>query len=330
MQPFKFQPVLKTPLWGGDDIVRLKRLASPQRVGESWEISGVPGDESLVCEGPDRGKSLAQLIAQYGDALIGKPNLARYGTDFPLLVKFISAADALSIQVHPDDAMAQQVEGKPYGKTEMWYVVEAHPGAELYSGFNRHLTPDDYDRLMAEGRLTDALARYATRPGDCFFLPAGQIHSIGAGNFIVEIQQSSDLTYRVYDFDRTDANGQPRPLHTRQARQALDFSSVKPDYRTPYLPADNRRVRLERHPEFTTNLYRCTESVRADLAPFDSFVIFVAFAGEALLTDDEGTVLTLRAGESVLYPATTRFVDFAPQGDTPFSCIETYIESQFD
>lgn len=324
MTPYKFQPVLKTPLWGGRDIVQLKGLSSPELVGESWEISGVPGDESLVAEGPDRGMTLARLIERDGEKLIGRRNFERFGTDFPLLIKFISADQALSIQVHPDDAMAQRVEGKPFGKTEMWYVVGTHEGAELFSGFNRDLSPEAYDQLMAEGRLTEALAHYNTRPGDCFFLPAGQIHSIGAGNFIVEIQQSSDLTYRVYDFDRVDASGQKRPLHTEQARQALNFTS-RPDYRTHYTPRDNARVVLESHPEFTTSLYRCTQPVETDFSDIDSFVIFVAFEGAARLIDSEGNTSTLRAGESILFPATNRSVRIEPYGCERFSCIETYV-----
>ena len=324
MTPYKFQPVLKTPLWGGRDIVQLKGLTSPERVGESWEISGVPGDESLVAEGPDRGMTLAQLIERDGANLIGRRNLERFGTDFPLLIKFISADQALSIQVHPDDEMAQRVEGKPFGKTEMWYVVGTHEGAELFSGFNRPLSLEEYDRLMTEGQLTSALSHYNTRPGDCFFLPAGQIHSIGAGNFIVEIQQSSDLTYRVYDFDRIDDSGQKRQLHTEQARQALNFTA-RDDYRTHYTPRDNARVVLESHPEFTTSLYRCTEAVETDFSDIDSFVIFVAFEGSAQLTDSEGHTTTLRAGESMLFPASNRSVRIEPQGGERFSCIETYV-----
>lgn len=321
---YHFTPVFKTPLWGGRDIVHIKELSQPQFVGESWEVSGVPGDESLVAAGQEAGSTLRQLIERHGAAFLGARNLARYGTDFPLLIKFISADRALSIQVHPDDAMAQRVEGKPYGKTEMWYVVKAHEGANLYSGFNQKLDLEAYDRLMAEGRLTDALAHYETQPGDCFVLPAGQVHSIGEGNFIIEIQQSSDLTYRVYDFDRVDPNGQKRELHTEQARQAINFDDVREDYRTHYEPRLNERVLLEQREEFTTSLYRLTQPLRADYADIDSFVIFIAFEGEATLRDNEGNTTTLRAGQSVLLPASTTGVEIVPTSEC-FACIETYV-----
>lgn len=324
MSFYHFSPVFKTPLWGGRDIVRIKQLSQPECVGESWEISGVPGDETLVTTGPEAGASLRQLIERHGAAFMGQRNWERYGTDFPLLIKFISADSALSIQVHPDDAMAQRVEGKPYGKTEMWYVVDAHPGANLYSGFSRKLDLATYDQLMAEGKLTDALARYETRPGDCFVLPAGQVHSIGEGNFIVEIQQSSDLTYRVYDFDRVDTNGQKRELHTEQARQAIDFEHLRDDYRTAYEARLNERVLLEQRKEFTTSLQRLTQPLRTDYSAVDSFLIFVAFEGEATLLDNEGNTSTLRAGQTVLLPATTQWVEIQPTC-SPFACIETYV-----
>lgn len=324
MKPLKFTPVLKTPLWGGRDIVALKQLSQPQYVGESWEVSGVPGDETPVAKGDDAGKTLRQLIEQYGADFVGTENLRRYGKEFPLLVKFISADRALSIQVHPDDEMAQRVAGKPYGKTEMWYVVQTHPGADLYCGFNRALTPQDYDNLMAEGRITEALAHYETRPGDCFFIPAGQIHSIGRGNFIIEIQQSSDLTYRVYDFDRIDADGRKRELHVEQAREALNFST-RSDHRTAYEPTENKRIELERHPQFTTSLYHLTRPLRADYGEIDSFVILVAFEGTAQVIDDRGNETTLRAGETVMLPALTKFADIRPCGNDRFSCIETYV-----
>lgn len=321
---YHFTPVFKTPLWGGHDIARIKGLDSKQCIGESWEISGVPGDESPVSQGAEAGATLPQLIEKHGAAFLGKRNYERYGANFPLLIKFISAATPLSIQVHPDDKMAQSVEGKPYGKTEMWYVVEAHPGANLYSGFSQALTPETYDQLLQSGRLTEALARYETRPGDCFVLPAGQVHSIGEGNFIIEIQQSSDLTYRVYDFDRVEANGQKRELHTKQARQAIDFDHLRPDYRTAYQPQPNQRVLLESREEFTTALYQLTEPLRADYSTVDSFAIFVAYEGEATLRDNEGNTTTLCAGQSVLMPASTQWVEIMPTSPQ-FSCIETYV-----
>ena len=168
----KFKEVMKSPLWGGKDIVALKHIEGVDTIGESWEVSGVPGDETPVVGGEYDGWTLRQLIEKFGADFVGKKNFEVNGTNFPLLIKFISADDALSIQVHPDDAMAQRVAGKPFGKTEMWYLVGAHPGATLYSGFNRDLTVEEYDKVMAENRLEDVMARYETKVGDCFFIPA--------------------------------------------------------------------------------------------------------------------------------------------------------------
>lgn len=325
MTPFRFTPLLKTPLWGGRDIVEMKGITHHETVGESWEISGLEGEETIVSEGPDAGKNLVQLIEQYGAALMGKENLQRYRKNFPLLIKFISADAPLSIQVHPDDKMAQQIEHAPYGKSEMWFVIDTQEGANLYSGFKESLTREDFEQAIAENRLTDTLAHYMTQPGDCFFIPAGQIHSIGKGNFIIEIQQSCDLVYRVNDFDRVDANGQKRELHLDLARKAIHFEA-RPDHRSQYALRENERILLERHPEFTTNLYHLTQPLRADHSMVDSFVIFSAFAGEARLTDKNGNHLILRAGETILFPAENAFVDIEPIGETRFSCIETYVE----
>lgn len=324
MSFYHFTPVYKATLWGGHDIARIKQFESTERLGESWEVSGVPGDESLVAQGPEAGSTLAQLIERHGAAFVGQRNWERYGTEFPLLIKLVSAHNALSIQVHPDDAMAQELEGKPFGKTEMWYVVDAHEGSSLYSGFTRKLDLDTYDQLLAEKRLDEVLARYDTHAGDCFVLPAGQVHSIGQGNFIIEIQQSSDLTYRVYDFDRLDANGNRRELHTEKARKAINFDYVRPDYRTHYTPLLDQRILLEQREEFTTSLYRLTKPLRNDYTQVDSFVIFIAFEGEATLRDNEGNTTTLRAGHSVLLPATTQWVELVPQSEQ-FACIETYV-----
>lgn len=327
MTPFRFTPLLKTPLWGGRDIVTLKGITDHDTVGESWEISGLTGEETLVCEGPDTGKSIPQLIREYGAALMGADNLRRFGNEFPLLIKFISAAEPLSIQVHPDDAMAQQLENAPYGKSEMWYVVDTHEGAHLYNGFLQDLTPETFDQAVAEGRLPETIARFETRPGDCFFIPAGRIHSIGSGNFIIEIQQSCNLVYRVSDFDRRDANGNLRELHLEQSRQALHFEATT-DQRTAYEMRENERVLLEEHDVFTTSVYHLTQPLRADHTRLDSFVIFIAYSGAARLTDAEGNSLILRAGETVLFPAANAFVDIAPIGEARFSCIETYVDPQ--
>ena len=196
MRPLKFHPILKQTLWGGERIIPYKELASElSRVGESWELSGMPGSESVVAEGPWTGSTLPELIGRFGAELLGKANYARFGQEFPLLVKFIDAREDLSIQVHPDDELARKRHGKS-GKCEMWYVLEAEPGASLLTGFSRPIAPAEYERRVADNTLTDVLNRQAIASGDVFYLPAGRVHSIGKGSFIVEIQQSSDLRFR--------------------------------------------------------------------------------------------------------------------------------------
>lgn len=321
MKALQFNALLKTTIWGGEEVTALKKLENaPEQVGESWEISGVPGNETVVADGEFKGETLEKLIERFGAELVGKRNIERYGTTFPLLIKFISAAQDLSIQVHPDDAMAQRM-GHPYGKTEMWYIVHTQPGASLCSGFNADFSADGYTESLADGTLMNHLSRHETRPGDCFFIPAGRIHSIGAGNFLVEIQQSSNDTFRVYDFDRTDAEGHKRELHVAQAREALDYKAY-PEYRTQYEPHPNDCTPLVDCPQFTTRLYELTAPLKADYTDIDSFVILIAFEGAATLRYAEGE-LTLRAGESVLFPATTEGVEIVPEAGG-FKALETF------
>lgn len=321
MKALQFNALLKTTIWGGEEVTSLKKLNNaPKQVGESWEISGVPGNETVVSDGEYKGETLEHLIERFGAKLVGKRNLERYGTTFPLLIKFISAAQDLSIQVHPDDAMAQRM-GHPYGKTEMWYIVHTQPGASLCSGFNADFSADGYTESLADGTLMSHLSRHETKPGDCFFIPAGRIHSIGAGNFLVEIQQSSNDTFRVYDFDRTDAQGNKRELHVAQAREALDYKAY-PEYRTQYELRPNDCTPLVDCEQFTTRLYELNAPVKADYTDIDSFVILIAFEGAATLRYAEGE-LTLKAGESVLFPATTEGVEIVP-ADSGFKALETF------
>ena len=323
MKALKFSPLLKTTLWGGEEVTRLKGLNdAPACVGESWEVSGVPGNETPVSEGEEKGKTLAELITAHGAALVGKNNFERYGTTFPLLIKFISAREDLSIQVHPDDAMANRM-GHPFGKTEIWYIVNSAPGASLCSGFSADFSADGYTRSLADGTLMAHLSRHTTHPGDCFFIPAGRIHSIGAGNFLVEIQQSSNDTFRVYDFDRTDAAGNKRELHVEQAREALCYKASA-DYRTHYTPSPDAAVTLVECPQFTTRLFQLTKPLEEDYSATDSFVVVIAYRGSATLFYDEGSV-SLRAGESVLFPASNKSVRFVPS-EEGFEALETFCE----
>ena len=307
MEMFKFNPLLKSILWGGEKIVPFKHLTSDQKqVGESWEISGVKDNESVVSNGEYKGWTLNKLVETLKDKLVGKENYERFGNEFPLLVKFIDAREQLSIQVHPTDEQAQ-AQGLGRGKTEMWYVMESDADASLRSGLKQQITPKQYKEMVENDTITEALSEYPVKEGDVFFLPAGRIHSIGAGCFLAEIQETSDVTYRIYDFKRKDKEGNYRQLHTKEAAECIDYT-VYPDYRTQYEARQNEPVELVSCPYFTTSVYDLTEPMTLDYSDLDSFVIFVGLKGEGEITDAEGNTISFRAGESVLLPATTTVV----------------------
>ena len=311
---YKFVPILKSMLWGGEKLIPYKGLESEKKsVGESWEISGVKGNESVVAEGADAGKSLPELIARDKAELLGKSNYERFGKEFPLLIKFIDAKQDLSIQVHPNDKLAWE-RHQSKGKTEMWYVVDADPGSRLRSGFAKQITPDEYEQSIADNTITDVLKEYDIHKGDVFFLPAGRIHSIGAGAFIAEIQQTSNITYRIYDFNRCDDSGNPRELHTELSKGAIDYT-VLPDYRTYYDAKPDTAVQLVSCRYFTTDIYRLTKEYEMPLAELDSFVILICTQGKGSITDNEGNTVTIHQGESLLIPATTTGLKITPQGE---------------
>lgn len=298
-------------LWGGDKIIPYKGMEPGMTsVGESWEISGVKGNESVVAEGPDAGMKLPELIARDKGALVGTSNYEKFGKEFPLLIKFIDARQDLSIQVHPNDKLAWE-RHQSKGKTEMWYVVDADPGSRLRSGFAKQVTPDEYEQSIADNTITDLLKEYDIHAGDVFFLPAGRVHSIGAGAFIAEIQQTSNITYRIYDFNRCDDNGNPRELHTEMSKAAIDYT-VLPDYRTYYEAKKDAQVQLASCRYFTTSLYKLTKTHSIDLADLDSFVILICTKGNGTVTDDRGNCVTIKQGESILVPATAALLEIVP------------------
>lgn len=325
MKPFRFREILKQTLWGGNGIVEMKGLyGQPEGIGESWEISGVPENETVVAEGEDKGLTLRELIEKYRGNLLGQQLYQRFGTSFPLLIKFISTARPLSVQVHPDDEMAHRL-GHPYGKTEMWYVLKAEPEAELCLGFKHDFSEKELVSSLQKGTLTEHLAFHSTTPGDCFFIPAGRIHNIGAGNMVIEIQQDSNDTFRVYDFDRVDASGHKRQLHVAQACEALDYKVVE-DGRAPYEPRLNEPVVLIDCPQFVTRLLQVDQSLVVDYADIDSFVIYVAYQGAAVLEDSDGNQITIQQGQSVLFPAENNQVKICPKAQSQFACLETFIK----
>ena len=316
---YKFKPILKSMLWGGEKLIPYKGVDSDKKsVGESWEISGVKENESIVSEGPDAGMSLPELIARDKAALVGKSNYERFGKEFPLLIKFIDARQDLSIQVHPNDKLAWE-RHQSKGKTEMWYVVDADPGSRLRSGFAKQVTPDEYEQSIADNTITDLLQEYDIHTGDVFFLPAGRIHSIGAGAFIAEIQQTSNITYRIYDFNRCDDNGNPRELHTEMSKAAIDYT-VLPDYRTYYDAQPDAQTQLVSCRYFTTSLLKLTKPYEMKLSGLDSFVILICTKGNGTATGSNGESVPLRQGESILVPATETELTITPENDMEILC----------
>ena len=316
---YRFEPLLKQTLWGGDKIIPFKHLdVMMDSVGESWEISGVEGSETLVSEGEYKGRTLNELVRELKGKLVGEENYQRFGHEFPLLIKFIDARKDLSIQVHPDDETAIR-QGKTHGKTEMWYVLDSDKGARLYNGLRQQITPDEYKQMVENDTITDALACYEAYEGDVFFIPGGRIHAIGAGCFVTEIQQTSDVTYRIYDYKRKDKNGNYRELHTKEAAESIDYT-VHDNYRTEYLLSQDEGIQLIQCPYFTTAIYDLTEPMTLDYSELDSFVILIAVRGEGTLTID-GEEASFRMGDTILLPATTQEVRV--EGTVRF--LETYV-----
>ncbi len=325
LYPLTFAPLLKEVIWGGSDIRPFKGLEpDDKKIGESWEISHVDDNFSIVAEGALAGKNLDELIDLYGERLVGKSVQERFGHRFPLLIKFIDARDYLSIQVHPDDELGMKRHNS-FGKTEMWYVINAAPKAKLYSGFAVQSSPEDYVRRIEEGTIVDALAEYEVHPGDVFFLPAGRVHAIGAGCFIAEIQQTSNITYRIYDYDRTDAAGNKRELHTELAKDAIDYRLEK-DYRTAYTPVADQPVHLVECQYFETNLLDLTQPISRDWSQLDSFVIYICMEGKVTLRDAQGNEVSLHQGQSVLVPAENPSLTLTPEGSVKL--LETYIPAK--
>lgn len=296
-----FKDNFHTMIWGGDAIPAFKGVTSEaDNIGESWEVSAVPGKESVVADGPLSGLGLIRLTEVYGADLLGVATARRYGGKFPLLVKFIDARRDLSIQVHPDDALAR-TRHNSLGKTEMWYIIGTQPGARILSGLKERLDPDGYTRRVADGTIVDAIASYPSRPGDSFFIPAGRIHSIGAGNLLAEIQESSDVTYRIHDYNRRDRDGNLRQLHTEQARDAIDYTVLPGGYRNIAvdMAAGEQCVVKCRH--FTVN-HIDLDGPRTICADADTFTIVMCLGGEAVV-EAAGDARTLARGHTLLIPA---------------------------
>lgn len=312
LYPFLFQPNFHPVVWGGNRLKPWKGVgADDEPVGESWEVSAVPSSVSLISNGLYEGRDLCSVIEENPKKILGASVCQRYGEKLPLLVKFIDAERDLSIQVHPDDEMAQQKHGK-FGKTEMWYVIDAKPNSYLYSGFKKHITPDEYRMRVEDGTITDVLARYEVKRGDVFYIPSGRIHAIGGGCLIAEVQQSSDVTYRIFDYNRLDANGKKRELHTDLAAQALDFR-VEEEYRTIYPKVDNKATLVVDSPFFSVRVLDIAAPFHRNLMKYDSFIISMCIEGKCYikLRSSEEKIL-LKEGYSCLIPACVADYDIIP------------------
>ncbi len=306
LYPLKFQPILKERLWGGTKLKDvLGKPIENDITGESWELSAVDGDISVVTNGELSGTSLQWIIDNKAEELLGKSVVERFGKDFPILIKFIDAKQDLSIQLHPNDELAKKRHNS-FGKTEMWYVMDADEGANLIVGFNKDVTKNEYSASLENDTLLDLLNYEPVKEGDTFFINTGKIHAIGAGVLLAEIQQTSDVTYRVFDFNRRDKNGNLRELHTEMALDAMDYNK-KDDFRVGYTKNENSVNKMVDCPYFKTNFIHLTHDLVQDVRQRDSFTIYMCVGGSAKISTKSGSVL-IQKGETVLVPANSRTI----------------------
>lgn len=322
LYPLKFKPIFKDKIWGGNKIRTELGMdyGDLPNCGEVWVLSGVKGNESIVSNGFLQENELNELVEVYMSDLVGEKVFDRFGEEFPLLIKFIDANDWLSIQVHPDDDLAKKRKiGK--GKTEMWYTLDANNNTQLISGFNQEMDKDLYLKYLKEGSLKEIMNYEAVNKGDVFFIPAGRVHAIGPGMLLAEIQQTSDTTYRIYDWDRIGVDGNPRELHTDDAIDAIDFTKYE-NYKTSYDIIENQSSKVVECDKFTTNIIEFNKPVTKDIETIDSFIIYIAVEGNTILVWDEGDV-KLNKGEAVLVPAYLSQISLVPK--TSSKLLEVYL-----
>lgn len=324
LYPLKFLPLYKSVIWGGNKLKDYGFNYDPlPNCGEVWVLSSVQGHESVIANGFLAANTLNEAIEIYMGDLVGDKVYNRFGTDFPLLLKVIDAAKDLSIQVHPDDELAKK-RGMPCGKTEMWYVMQADEGASLISGFCHDTTPEEYITALHSGHLTDLLYSETPKAGDVYFIPAGRVHALGKGLMVAEIQQTSDCTYRIYDYDRVDKDGNKRQLHTEEAMDAIDFNGIGGRAHTQYEAHTNGTTTVVDCPYFTTRLIPFDTPMRKSLEDIDSFVIYFCVDGLAAVKSME-TIVPLHVGECVLIPAVADEVELFCEG--PAKLLEISIDT---
>jgi mannose-6-phosphate isomerase len=323
LYPLKFMPLLQDRVWGGQKIrTHLGLDFSPMpKCAEAWMLSGVEGSETVVENGFLAGNELNELVEVYMDDLVGEQVFEKHGETFPLLIKFIDANQWLSVQVHPDDKLAQS-RGMSQGKSEMWYILDADPGSQIISGFNRKINQKVYLDHLEKKSLPEILKYVNVEYGDVVYMPAGRVHSLGPGILLAEIQQTSDATYRIYDWERLDDRGKPRELHVEQALEAIQYE-VQEEVKVNIKSSVNETVNLLECPYFTTNLIELAQPLQKDYEELDSFVIYICLEGGMALRPDKGEGLYLKQGDVVLIPAIVDVAEVFPEGMVKF--LEVYI-----
>jgi mannose-6-phosphate isomerase len=324
LYPLRFKPLYQYRIWGGSKLRDvLGKKDAPDKTGESWEISGVEGNISSVKEGFLEGNDLQELIEVYMGDLVGDAVYEKHGTEFPLLIKLIDAHDVLSVQVHPDDELAMK-RHHAYGKTELWHVIQADPESAIYTGFNKEINREEFLKCVGEKKVQEILNMEPAQAGDAFFIPAGRVHATGAGILFAEIQQTSDITYRIFDWNRVEKNGRPRTLHTDLAIDAIDFKHYT-TYRNNYPTIINKPSPIVSCPYFTTNLIWLNRTVEREYLDIDSFIIYICIQGSFLLNYGEDNPMLVKTGHTILLPAIFKEVVLEPREET--RVLEVYINN---
>ncbi len=343
LYPLLFEPNLHPIVWGGKRLIPYKGLQNDEiiseqlanaPIGESWEVSAVPSSTSIISNGEFAGKQLTEVIEQFPVEILGEAVAKKYDNKLPLLVKFIDAEKDLSIQVHPDDDMSQRVHGK-MGKSEMWYIIDAKPGSYLYAGFKDKITKQEYRQMVNYGTICNALAKHEVHKGDVFYLPAGRVHAICSGILLAEVQQSSDVTYRIFDYNRPGMDGKPRELHTELAAEALDFN-VQEDYRTHYSEDNNTANRVINSPFFSVRVTELDKPFHRNLIKYDSFIITMCIEGTCMIKirneeaklGDTGAEIMLKEGSSCLIPASIADYDVIPFRGKKTRILDAFIDNK--